>query len=191
MNDFVDLIRGNDFVVLDTETTGLNDGEICQIAIIDHHGTTLIDTLVKTVFPIPVEATRIHGITNDMTAHSPRWSEVRPRVLELLKGRNVVAYNADYDSKMLIKTDERSFGRSNAQSSEYVNWKTVAWWSCAMKAYAEFNGEWDEIYQNYKFVKLTDAARYFNVLTNHPHTAIEDATMTLGVAKGLSDSWKK
>lgn len=35
-------------VILDTETTGLdNDDQIIEIAIIDHHGTTLINKLIK------------------------------------------------------------------------------------------------------------------------------------------------
>lgn len=40
-----------DCVILDTETTGLHDAEIVQIAVIDHAGTVLLDTLVNPPHP--------------------------------------------------------------------------------------------------------------------------------------------
>jgi DNA polymerase III epsilon subunit-like protein len=36
-----------DVVILDTETTGLYDAEICEISVIDREGNVLLDTLVK------------------------------------------------------------------------------------------------------------------------------------------------
>lgn len=41
-------INGNDVVILDTETTGLDDNaEIVQITILDINGNKLLDTLFK------------------------------------------------------------------------------------------------------------------------------------------------
>ena len=43
----------SDFVVLDTETTGLDSrAEIVEISIIDKHGNTLFDSLIKPKNPI-------------------------------------------------------------------------------------------------------------------------------------------
>jgi DNA polymerase III epsilon subunit-like protein len=54
------LIEG-DCLLLDTETTGVGDGdEVCEITILDASGTPLLNTLVRPTQPIPAEATGIH-----------------------------------------------------------------------------------------------------------------------------------
>src|SRR5690606_33823093 len=55
-------------VILDTETTGLYDAEIVEIAVIDLGGNILMNTLVRPKNPIPAEVTAIHGINNEMVA---------------------------------------------------------------------------------------------------------------------------
>ena len=79
--DFYETIAARNFCVLDTETTGLKDAEICQIAIIDHTGEVLFNTLVKPVKPIPSDAVRVHGITNEQVQNAPSWAEVAPKVV--------------------------------------------------------------------------------------------------------------
>ncbi len=57
---------------LDTETTGLDDqAEIVEIAIADHTGQPVFESLVKPVVPITPHLTAIHGIDNDMVADAP------------------------------------------------------------------------------------------------------------------------
>ena len=74
---------GCDYVVLDTETTGLDeDAEIVEIAIVDSTGKVLLDTLVKPSKPLPVycEASEIHGITNEMLVNAPNWQDIYEKV---------------------------------------------------------------------------------------------------------------
>jgi len=55
--NILDVIESRDFVILDTETTGLyDDDEIVSIAIINSDGQTLLNQLVKPVRPIPADA---------------------------------------------------------------------------------------------------------------------------------------
>ena len=55
----------SDFVILDTETTGLNErAEIVELSIIDKNGNTLFDRLIKPKGHIPRDAEQIHGISN-------------------------------------------------------------------------------------------------------------------------------
>jgi len=66
-------------VILDTETTGLYEAEIVQLAIINHEGETLLNTLVKPEHPEKMMeksskgicAYDIHGIHPDMLANAP------------------------------------------------------------------------------------------------------------------------
>jgi DNA polymerase III subunit epsilon len=107
-SEFVSMIQGDDYLVLDTETTGLHDGEIVQIAIINQSGDVLLDTFVKPVYTIPADATRIHGITDAMVKDAPGWADVLPVVYTLLNGKHVVIYNAVYDRKMMHQSSEKA-----------------------------------------------------------------------------------
>lgn len=179
MNSFIEVIKSGDYVILDTETTGLHDGEIVQIAIIDSSGTPLIDTLVKPIYSIPQDAMRIHGITNEMVKDAPNWATVTQQVQAILTGRNVIVYNAVYDRKMMHKSAEKI-------GSPAIDWKIISTWYCAMEAFAEVYGDWNDYRQSYRWQKLTTAAAYYNVQIKNAHSALGDCLMTLGVVKAMA-----
>lgn len=177
---FAQMIRGGDFVVLDTETTGLGStAEICQIAIVDAGGEVLLDTLVKPVRPIPADATRIHGITNEMVTDAPAWADVLPQVVELLTGRAVVIYNAQFDYDML------RFSTRTAGLPEFEG-RSLAKWYCAMETFAEVYGEWNEYHGNYRWQRLTTAARHYDLPVEDAHSALGDCRMTLAVCRAMA-----
>ena len=127
---FREMIRRGEYVVMDTETTGLHVGEIVQIAIVDPTDTVLLDTLVKPVGRIPYETTRIHGITDDMVADAPGWAAVTATVDSLLRGRDVIVYNAKFDRRMMHQS-------AQAAGLPKTDWKTFSQWWCAMQAFGE------------------------------------------------------
>ncbi|MJX93223.1 3'-5' exonuclease, partial [Salmonella enterica subsp. enterica] len=74
------------YLFIDTETTGLgDDAEIVEICIIDSHGFIMLNTLIKPTKPIPDEAIAIHGITNEMVAFAPNWTDICGAVEELFR----------------------------------------------------------------------------------------------------------
>ncbi len=155
------------FLVLDTETTGLDKrAEICQIAIVDHSGTVLLDQLVKPVLPIPADVIAIHGITNEKVADQPAWRTVREEVLRLIKGQTVIVYNAEFDVRMLIQSDQMS----KLPPAPYTQ---LAAFQCAMKAYAK-GGRW---------VKLERACLTHGIPTHDAHSALGDCHMTLALVR--------
>lgn len=173
---FLNVIQKENFVVLDTETTGLNEGEIVQIAIINPEGRVLLDTLVKPVRGIPAEAQRIHGIGLEMVKDAPRWNVVVPEIMKAITGHDVITYNATYDRRMFHQAGE-------ALGLEKIAWKEIAHWHCAMLAYAEFYGEWDSYHGNYRWQRLGIAARDCMVEVKDAHSALGDCLMTLGVIR--------
>jgi DNA polymerase-3 subunit epsilon len=135
----------NDWVILDTETTGLYDAEIVEIAIIDRLGEMLLDTLIKPSIPIPAEVTEIHGITDEIVADAPSFPEVYPRIVEVLKYKRILIYNAEFDIKILnycchlhnlpiLKLKKRS--------------------QCLMEWVAQWEGDWSYYYKDYKYFPL-------------------------------------
>lgn len=178
----VALVRRGNFVILDTETTGLGDkAEICSIAIIDDTGKTLLDTLVRPVRGIPADATRIHGITDKDVQGVRGWLNLNQQVWDLLYGRDVIIYNADYDLRLLIQSEKA------CDPFALSDWSTISR-VCAMNAYAEHVGDWNEYHDNYKWHKLTDAARTIGYQLPEgmkPHGALADCLMTLAVCRYL------
>jgi len=169
------------FVILDTETTGLNDGEICEISIIDHTGAVLLDTFVKPSRPIPLDAFKIHGISDAMVANAPGWAAVGVTVERLIGGKQVIVYNAQYDRRMMHQSDEAS-GRG------YTNWGKLANWDCAMEAYAKFWGDWDDYHRSYRWQRLTTACEQQGIPEPEAsaHSALGDCLRTLEVLKVMA-----
>lgn len=173
----LNVLRGGNFVVLDTETTGLNeDAQIVQLAIISDTGNTLIDTLVKPTCHIPPSASIIHGITDEMVQDAPPWGNVTTQLMDAIKDRPIVIYNAEYDTRLLIQTYE-----AHRIMAEKVTFQAV----CAMMGYAEHNGDWNDYYNNYRWVKLDHACRQMRIPVVNAHNALGDCQMTLALCKAL------
>lgn len=137
------ILKRDDWVILDTETTGLKDPEICQIAIINHRGEPLLDTLVRPTKLIETEATRIHGISNHLVQFAPSFSQVYPDILNAITCREVLIYNAPFDIGVLKHCS--------------VNYRLpllAKTFTDVMLIYAQFVGEWNSYYNSYKYPKL-------------------------------------
>jgi len=179
-DEFREMFRNNNYVVLDTETTGLHrPAEVVEIAILDWTGAVLLDTLIRPKLDIPPDAIAIHRITNEMVQTSPTWPEIKPKVLAAIKGRDVLVYNAKYDRHMLHSSDDNwALGPTD--------YKESANWFCAMEWYAQFFGEWNEYYRSFRWVKLESAAAKFGVETIYaPHRALADADTTLRLCRAV------
>lgn len=176
--NIVEVIKSGDFLILDTETTGLFEGsEICQIAIIDSAGKALMDTLVKPVYRIPAEATAIHGITNEMVEYSFHFTH--EQVLTIISDKNIIAYNSDYDVTMLYRSQDA------LQTDTSIDWHDAAHWYCAMKHFSQIYGDWNNYYKSYRWQGLSTACTYYNIPITKTHGALEDCLLTLEVCRAM------
>lgn len=168
-----DLLDG-DFVILDTETTGLGRrDEVIEVAVVDASGATLLQTLV---WPqggsVPQGATRVHGLTIDDLGGAPTWPHVLPELREALGGRRVLAWNAPFDERMARQSSRLWRLRHDLPAFE-----------CAMRAYALARG----VASGRR--KLAAAAADEGVLAApQRHRSADDARLTLAVLTRLGAS---
>ena len=172
-----------DPLFLDTETTGLDDhAEICEIAVLDADGTSLVDTLVRPTGPIPDGARQVHGITDDDVRDAPTFAEIAPWLRDVLDGREVVIYNADYDVRLL---------RQSAQALKLPRqtWNGPPTFRCAMRLYAEYHGDWNSSKRSYAWHKQHAAARALGLaLPDDLHRARADAELCWRIVRKIAGS---
>ena len=100
-------------VALDTETTGRDASvdRIVEVAAVVWDGTNVVERLswlVNPGRPIPKEASDIHGISDADVAGQPLFSDILPSLLETLRHRVPLAYNAQFDRQFLTEEYNRS-----------------------------------------------------------------------------------
>ncbi|MEZ4638489.1 MAG: 3'-5' exonuclease [Caldilineaceae bacterium] len=158
-------------IYLDTETTGLDDrAEIIEIAILDHDGAPLFESLVKPRYPIPADAARIHGISNATVTDAPAWPDLWPQIEMILRERTVGIYNADFDLRMLAQSHR--FAR--------LDWRHDALTAfCIMQIYARFYGE--RGYGGFRWQSLEKAGRQCRLDLPNSHRAADDARLARAV----------
>jgi DNA polymerase III subunit epsilon len=164
-------------VYLDTETTGLNPSdEIVEISIVDHDGKILLESLVRPSQPIPPDATRIHGITNEETQAARTWPVIWPEVRSILFERVVVIYNQEFDLRMMAQSHARY----------RLPWKERFTTFDLLKLYAEYRGEWDPRRRAYRYHSLDAAGKQCGISLPNAHRATADTLLTRALLRYIA-----
>lgn len=163
------------FVVLDFETTGLNykDNEIIQYGVVEFKDGNVINEFTKFFKPDqPVGKTvmRKTGITNEFLEDKPRISkEYMKELLLLLGGKTIVAHNAPFDMKFLLK----NLHDFNIEHEKFRVFDTL---TASRRLISETPNH-----------KLETLKEYFNLDDGESHQALNDAKATGQLALLLID----
>jgi DNA polymerase-3 subunit epsilon len=114
-----------------------------------------------------------------MVANAPTFAEIRPRLMEITRGKTVIAYNVKFDRGML-KTHRKRYDLPPLEAAD---------WDCAMEAFAQFYGEYSRKYRDYRFQSLETACRSMGIDHAAPHEAAGDCQATLRLIRALA-AWK-
>lgn len=161
-------------LILDLETTGLlskdPDTEIVQISVVNMSGRPVFSMLVKPNKPLSQEVIDIHGITNEMVMDAPIFPQISKMLSFILEDKHVIAYNADFDLKLLW----HMYKKYNLETPK------TSGASCAMDKYSEWCGEWSPKKNGFKWQKLP------NLSSLPSHDAMSDCLSTLKVIELMS-----
>lgn len=171
-------LLSDDFVILDTETTGLGVfDQVVQVAVIDKTGQVLLDTLVKPTRPIPRIASGIHGITDATVATAPNFGQMYDALLMAIGGKRVAIYNAPFDVGMLFQSEALFHEADQSWATiDREGWQALAVWEDVMLPYAAYCGDWSDYHGNYRYQKLPGG----------DHSALGDARATLRLLKRMA-----
>lgn len=77
--------------------------EIAAVKFNDFIPTECFTTLLKSKKPIPDEATKVNGITNEMVSNKPFFDEIVDSLADFIGNYNLVGHNLYFDLKFLYK----------------------------------------------------------------------------------------
>lgn len=179
------LLDRKDVLIIDTETTGLDDdAELVEIAIMDTTGAAVYNKLVMPQGNIPSAASRVHGLTREQLEREgalpwPRHYEAVKSVV--LAARVICVYNLEYDERIIEQTCDRydlepilSIADSNGVDLR-----------CSMLEYADHR-KVPGRYGDYRWHKLEDACRYEGRTVNQDHRALTDCRMVLSLMRAVA-----
>lgn len=167
----------DDFVVLDTEDTGLSKmDEVVELAIIDTKGDEIYHSKFKPTRPMTIKASQVTGFTNDSLANEPLYKDEWENIKKAINGKPIIAYNTKYDKRMMIQTAIRYGIDKEEVEALYKNSLD------AMLILKEYYG---------KTCPLADAAKRFGIKDEQKHLASYDCLMTLQVLIELNEHIKE
>jgi DNA polymerase III epsilon subunit-like protein len=169
------LLASGNYLVLDTETTGLGKGhELTEIAVIDRRETVLLHTRIQ---PITLAryagsaAEKTTGLSAERLSCAPTFADVWPVLSPLIaSGLPLLAYNAAFDAPMI---------RRSARASDIA--APPLRMLCAMKLFSAIV-ENDDSYKLREACAVAGIVLASDVAANEgdliAHTALGDALAT-------------
>lgn len=151
----------SDFVVIDTETTGLSgDDVIVEIAMVKYRNYKLVDTFSTIIDPqrhISSRVSKIHGITDQMVMDKPVFSQVIGDIINFVGDYSIVGHNLPFDLRMI----EQSGYRTPFSSSRLYDTLKIA------KKHASAPNN-----------KLTTLCDFYGIRYENAHRALDDCIST-------------
>jgi DNA polymerase-3 subunit epsilon len=102
------LLRDVEYVVVDTETTGLRPGSdrVIEVAGVRLRNGEIIDSFQSLINPerhLPSFIVKFTGITPDMLLDAPKAAEILPDFLQFIEGAVLVGHNLSFDLNFLSR----------------------------------------------------------------------------------------
>lgn len=156
---------GDDFVVIDIETTGLSsiNDKIIEISAIRFENNNITDTFSTLINPgitIPNNITSITGISNDMIKSSPKIEEIIDDYIKFIKDDIIIGHNISFDLGF-INNNLNKLGKKSI-SNDYVDTLQIA-----RKKIKDVDNH-----------KLTTLINYYNLSSKQEHRALSDCKLT-------------
>lgn len=181
------------FVVFDTETTGLaaSKAEIVEIAAIRFRDFKPVEKFVTLCRPrkgISEEAAKINGITADMVEGKPEFGCVAQALQDFFGTDNLVAHNLEFDLKFIVK------GGVDVAGTKRKYYDTL---EIAQRTLKRVKDKWDREFECYmpnydadydvEDYKLGTLCSYYGIPYYGSHRALADCYVTGQLLQKLAE----
>ena len=101
-------LNNTDYLIIDTETTGLQkDDEVIELAIIDFTGKEIYHSMYEPQKDVHWAASKVSKLTKKKLIGSPKFMDEWSRIVELIGNKKLIAHNASFDYQLIKQTLER------------------------------------------------------------------------------------
>lgn len=112
-----------DYLILDTETTGLEENDkIIDIAIIDLEGNVLLNTLLYTDTEISKEAYAVNHIIKDDLIGKPTFKDIIEKIENIIQDKILLIFNSSFDVNMMKNNGYKKDIKSKCLMNLYMNY---------------------------------------------------------------------
>lgn len=160
---------GAGWAVVDVETTGFRPGQARVVSVaalavgddgnVEHSVSSLLNPGVD---PGP---THVHGLTTEMLDGQPTFADVAPRLMEVLRGRTLVAHNVAFDYAFLAAEAELAGAELPVESV-----------MCTVELARRLTLGTENL-------RLETLAAHWGVTQMRPHDALDDALVLAQILK--------
>ena len=166
------LARPQDILVLDTETTSLQQPEAIHVSLVRTDGSVVVDALVMPQGEIDPGAASVHGHTKESLAQAGAkdYREVHPMLFNALhNAKGVIGWNVEFDCEALRNTAEIHIQKLPEFNSH-----------CVMRDYA--------LLRPGERYRLVDAMQAAGIAKTQSHSSLDDCRSVIGVMQAFTQT---
>lgn len=165
------------FVILDTETTGVDDrAQVVEVGIIDSSGQELYNQLIRPTVPIDPGASAVNGITEEMLRDQPSFAQEMDKIVSIVGSRRVMCYNTPFDCRLMIQSAQTPLQKQ----------KIRRMFEDSMDMMQIFMDYVDIPNERGLGLKLSEAAELMQIESVQDHRAVGDCQMTLALYNAVA-----
>ncbi len=168
-----------EFVIIDTETTGLTDeDEVVELAVVSMDGETIYHSYYYPDIEVNPQASKVNHLTKEGLKGNPKLdNEEWEKIKKAIDNKPIMGHNIGFDKRMIVQTMAKT--GSNVLDVNALFEDLIDTMDIAKKYIPHESGK--------GFYKLNNLTTLVGITREEQHDAADDCRMTLEFVNRLED----